>query len=185
MRRLLFLFSLTGCASAQMTPAEVDDVVRNMSARVVTIDVPFDSLQAHQLLQPGRNTIRGSAMLRQQGGGVVTCAGTEVRLVPVTAYASERMMAFYGSTDRAPAISRIQKIIVESPHADAEAWNRLQRMTLCNPQGFFAFDRVADGQFFILASVDWVVAGENQGRALMQRVAVKGGETVEPVVTWP
>jgi hypothetical protein len=138
-------------------------------------------VQAARMLAPGPNKIRGSALLRQRGGGVVTCAGTTVLLIPATAYARERLGYFYGSGETGYIVRN--DFVIDSPQVDPGAWNRLQRETLCDAQGYFTFDRLADGEFFVLASVDWVVAGEQQGDAMMRRVAVNGGETKEIVIT--
>jgi hypothetical protein len=57
----------------------------------------FDPRGAAHIHQEGNNTITGEAFLRQNGGGVVTCAGYDVRLVPNTPYASKRMYVIYGN----------------------------------------------------------------------------------------
>jgi hypothetical protein len=151
--------------------------------RIVEITTPFDTAHAKRLLAPGRNTLHGSALLRQQGGRVVTCAGTPVILIPATAYARERMQAYYGS--QVHGATPNEGIVVRSPNADPAAWVRLQRSTLCDPQGYFTFQQVADGDFFVLVAVEWVVAGEQQGREMLQGISLNGGETATPVITWP
>lgn len=56
---------------------------------------PFDlqtqfSAQKHEkFLREGDATIRGQGFLRQKGGGVVTCAGYPVQLIPATPYFRE------------------------------------------------------------------------------------------------
>lgn len=60
--------------------------------------VPFDPNQGRCILSRGSSTIQGQAFLRQAGGGVVTCAGEEVSLLPATPYQVERMTIIYGST---------------------------------------------------------------------------------------
>jgi len=62
----------------------------------VSLQSSFDANAAQELLRKGNNTIRGNALVRQAGGGVVTCAGAEVLLIPATAHATERMLAEYG-----------------------------------------------------------------------------------------
>lgn len=134
---------------------------------------PFDANQAAAMLLPGPNTISGSALMRQQGGGVVTCAGRQVHLIPATDYAGMRMYAIYGT----------EKFI--GPGAgktfepDQPAYYLHMKATLCNAQGFFKFDKVADGTFYVQTTVSWVAGRVPQGGNLMERVSVKGGETVE------
>ena len=53
------------------------------------------------------------------------------------------------------------------------------RNTVCNAVGFFTFDRVADGEYFVQSSVTWTVGGRDQGGALMQRVTVRGAQLKE------
>jgi hypothetical protein len=161
-----------------MTPQQVEAAVNAMAAPVVRIQAPFDSLQAKQLLAPGRNAIQGSALLRQRGGGVVTCAGTPVLLIPATAYARERLAAYYTSTEDGHLLGDAP--IVEPNYP---AFSQLQRRTTCDPQGHFSFTKLADGEFFVLAVVDWQVGGINQGSSMIQRVALKGGESKEVVLT--
>jgi hypothetical protein len=57
--------------------------------RQASLTTPFDKAQAQRMLEPGANSIRGSALMRQVGGGVVTCAGGQVFLMPVTEAAKE------------------------------------------------------------------------------------------------
>lgn len=54
-------------------------------------------------------------------------------------------------------------------------FGRLVRRTQCDAQGNFIFDRVADGDWFVETKVTWVVAGVQQGGAIMRRVSVAGG----------
>jgi hypothetical protein len=81
---LLIGATLTGCVTPQQAPMR-------------RISQPFDAEQARGLVAVGTSTLRGSAFLRQQGGGVVTCAGSDVTLVPATEYAKHRLTALYGS----------------------------------------------------------------------------------------
>ncbi|MBP7370582.1 MAG: hypothetical protein KA902_04010, partial [Arenimonas sp.] len=55
-----------------------------MTAPTITLTTPFDSDYAQKMLADGTNMVKGSALIRQAGGGVVTCAGNEVLLIPNT-----------------------------------------------------------------------------------------------------
>ncbi len=70
------VFMLAGCATTPTT---------------VNLVYAFDVGKAKALLVKGPNTIKGSALMRQRNGGVVTCAGYKAYLVPYTEYAAERM----------------------------------------------------------------------------------------------
>ena len=58
----------------------------------------FDAQEAAKIFEKGNNTIKGSAFLRQQGGGTVTCASSELFLFLATAFADERMSVLFDTT---------------------------------------------------------------------------------------
>lgn len=148
----------------------------------VVVSSTFDIEAAKSALQPGSNTIKGSALIRQKGGGVVTCAGREVTLVPATAYADERMRHLYGNTTRGfnPAgLSARQGNFANEP----PAFRSMVRTSMCDAQGAFKFADVADGEFYVVSVVTWQVNDYfPEGGALMQRVSVRGGGTEEIVL---
>ena len=52
----------------------------------VEVQAKFDEEEIRRYSEPGTSGVKGQAFLRQQGGGIVTCAGSEVFLVPATPY---------------------------------------------------------------------------------------------------
>jgi hypothetical protein len=155
---LVLLFALSGCA-----------------ARMVTIAEPFDEQQARAMLAPGTNTITGSALMRQEGGGIVTCAGNEVFLIPATEYAKNRFHVIYGTGKVLP----VNRQRIEFPATPA-AYLSTVRTTRCNAQGFFKFDNLRDGDFFVQTSVVWKAGAYlMQGGGLMERVVLRGGQTTD------
>ncbi len=157
----------------------IASLLTGCAAQTVMVQAPFDAEQAAALVKPGVNIISGSALIRQNGGGVVTCAGLPILLVPKTAYASERIKAIYGNTQRGhnPAHRAIQF------EPDVQSYGRLQRNTLCDAQGNFSFSDVADGSFYVIANITWNVGGSIQGGGLMQAVTVSGGASQEVVLS--
>lgn len=153
---------LSGCATTRPT---------------VSIESPFDAAQARLLSQDGPNTIRGNGFLRQRGGGVVTCAGSEVVLVPATYYARERIAYLYGTGGINSR--RLNPIFVPDP----PEYRTSTKKTRCDAQGNFTFDRVADGDFFVTTGVHWQAGGTNQGGPIMSRARVSGGESINLVVS--
>jgi hypothetical protein len=149
------------------------------NAPTLEIRSPFDAQAAHALLVDGANTIKGNAFMRQQGGGVVTCAGQIVYLVPATAYAVERFQALYGSVDRGVNASRVNYKFIPDP---SEYYN-LSRSSRCDSQGNFLFENVANGDFFATTVVSWQAGNSLQGGHLMHRIAVKSGKTISLVMT--
>jgi hypothetical protein len=68
---ILFMFLLTGCVKP---PPQVE------------VQAKFDEEEIKRYGEPGTSGVTGQAFLRKQGGGVVTCAGSDVFLVPATPY---------------------------------------------------------------------------------------------------
>ena len=159
---------LTGCAQKQWVPLPP------------AIKLPaFDASDARRLLGDGVNAIRGSAFLRQQGGGVVTCAGATVYLIPATEYARQRLLAIYGS-ESGPARTPSTSGLAFDP--DPPEYKTLVRQTQCDAQGTFSFDRVGDGDYFVTTAVIWTVAARQQGGLVMRRTRVSGGQGVNLVI---
>jgi hypothetical protein len=158
-----------------------------MPVNEVEIRESFDRVAAAKALQPGPNTIAGSALVRQQGGGVVTCAGNTVFLIPATSYARTRMAHIYGSAGWAAndsgrtAVRHVSQGGLSFKNEPPD-YLALNRQTTCNAQGFFRFESVADGEFFVMTVVTWTVARAAQGGALVNRVTVVGGQVLEVVL---
>ena len=156
--------AISGCAAP---PVQVD------------IDAPFDANEARRLTSPGVNAIKGSGLMRQVGGGTVTCAGRDVLLVPATAYAKRRFDAIYGP-DASRGYQPASRRYVFSP--EPPEYRALTHRTTCDAQGFFAFDKVADGDFYAVTLIVWQVGPNQQGGAMMRRVKVFGGEIANVVL---
>lgn len=142
----------------------------------------FNEKEAEDALRKGNNTIQGEAFLRQQGGGIVTCAGSEVILLPATAYATEMMNALYLSTEKGyntffPLRRKVYNFVPNEPR-----YPELTKRTLCSSTGHFKFKDIKDGSYYIITTINWKVAGNDywyEGGDLMQKVSVKNGETAE------
>jgi len=144
------------------------------------VGVPFDQAAARRSIEPGPNTVRGSALLRQRGGGIVSCAGLDVRLIPDTEYASRRMSILYAS-EEAGFISISMPLVRFAP--DLPEYMSTTRVAKCDAQGNFVFERVADGSFFVVTRITWGVGYSTEGGSLMKRVSVSGGQSVHQVLS--
>ncbi len=150
--------------------------------KIVDLKSTFNQDLTSKLLEKGSNTIKGSALIRQQGGGVVTCAGIPVGLIPDTEYSRERMLAIYNSDIRGyyPAFG---SATVKFNNTDS-GYITYQRKTVCDAQGFFKFDGISDGSFFIVTQIVW---GSDtyvkQGGWIMQRVTVSNGDSKDIVIS--
>ena len=159
--------------------------------KVITLQSEFDADEARALLAKGNNTIKGSALMRQQNGGVVTCAGNQVWLTPNTVYAAERMYHLYGNTTKGVAFVNDPWGTGATGFAKfagtAPKYHDLTKMAVCNALGFFEFRNVADGTFFVATGIFWQITPSayqslRVGGILMQRVDVRNGETAEIVL---
>lgn len=171
MRQLLvslFAFALMGCAPATPKP--------------ISLSATFDPVLTKKFLMDGNNTIRGSALIRQRGGGVVTCAGQEIRLAPATPYSRERVKLAFGSEDGGyfPAFGTSPVAFAHEP----PEYKQLSRSTLCDAQGYFKFNKLASGEFYVNAVITWRVRGYvAEGGSITRRVSVSNGETKEIVLS--
>lgn len=134
---------------------------------------------AEAALDGGTGEIRGSALIRQRGGTVVTCAGNEVFLIPHTPSAQRELRRVFGG-DRgfmprggSPMFGGGQVVVPPPNH----------RSTTCDAQGFFSFDEVNAGDWFIMTSIVWEVADNYQGGALLGQASLEPGEAREIVLT--
>jgi hypothetical protein len=164
---LMLLASMTIVSCAQQQPL------------VVQVAIPLDEDQAGMALAQGNNEIKGSALVRQNGGGVVSCAGRSVILVAATDYAKARIFHLYKSTASGYRPVHAGRILFDP---DLPAYRAGMRDTVCDAQGYFKFDRVADGNYFVNTQITWVVGSSPQGGTLMKQVAVRGGEKKEIVL---
>ena len=127
----------------------------------------------------GTNSVSGQGFLRQQGGGVVTCAGYGVSLVPVSAYSTERISTIYGSSTQGFADSILApKLTSSDPGYDAS-----KHMAQCDAQGNFTLTGLADGDYYLVTQVIWMAGNAEQGGSLMQKVSLHGGEHKQVLLT--
>jgi hypothetical protein len=170
MKILLAVMALAlaiGCASAPR-------------AKTVTLTQPFDKIQADRLLRPGPNTIKVNAFIRQEGGGIVTCAGQDVDLVPATELARERITALYGSA--LGGFRRVDSIAINFAGGDPEYAGK-QKNAICSSDGRATFENVTNGDFYVTTEVVWSTQGRPQGGFLARRVTVGDGEVLDLVLS--
>ena len=57
------------------------------------------------------------------------------------------------------------------------------RNTTCDAQGFFKYEKVPDGDYFVVTTITWKSSAYSfEGGSLMQKVRVKSGEIKEIVL---
>lgn len=151
--------------------------------RVLTLHTTFDEAQARAAMGPGTNTVKGQAFLRQNGGGVVTCAGETVYLAPATRYAEERITLLYGSPDGG-FVSTSDTFRFRWTPETPESYHALQHTCIADAQGNFRFEGVRDGAYYLVTRVIWTF-GNNRfhGGAMARKVSVSGGRTEDVILT--
>ena len=164
----LVSYFLFGCAGSGFAP--IEHVMQHQ----------LDEKQAQQQLHQGSGKIEGSAFLRQNGGGVVTCAGNNVYLIPYTEYANERITLLYGSNERGYRdwLSTQYKFSGENLN-----YLQLTKISTCDAQGKFVFSNLSNGTYFLTTKVLWYVGYSQQGGDLMQKVTINGDEVKNIVMS--
>lgn len=174
MKKLLPLFMvtlLTGC-SAAMQPA-----------KQVNIPYQFDANLAKKQLESGSEVLQGNAFLRQVGGGIVNCAGSNVDLYPSSPYSNARIEAKY-PVDMWLG-TRIKSKDTFNP--EAPEFESIKRSTTCDSDGNFVFESVKPGNYIVVTEVRWSVAGpygpQPQGGYIFKTVAVNKGQKSKLVIS--
>ncbi|MDO5642138.1 MAG: hypothetical protein Q4G26_07080 [Paracoccus sp. (in: a-proteobacteria)] len=131
------------------------------------------------ILANGTASINGQGFMRQAGGGVVTCAGENVELVPATAYQEERIKIIYGSTSGGSRTSGIGDV----PPPIAAGAERLKRTTQCDAAGNFEFNGLAAGDYYVHTEVRWIAGQYSpQGGVLAKRIKITNGQRAKIIL---
>jgi hypothetical protein len=114
----------------------------------------------------GDAVVYGQAFLRQQGGGVVVCAGEPVVLFPHTP-----------SFDHVVDLAR-QHIQPVFPGASDPRFKEVARIATCDAQGNFRFADLPRARWYIYSQVQWSVGdlGRQGGDLLAEIDTSNGGE---------
>lgn len=102
-------------------------------------------------------------------------------LIPATSYAIERVGILYGSVSGGynPATGGRRFAF----DAEPSEYRALSSRTRCDAQGYFKFENVSDGKFYVSTVIVWKVSEYSmEGGALAQLVAVSGGEVKDVVL---
>ena len=116
----------------------------------------------------GTGSISGQAFLRQQGGGVVYGAGSEVILLPRTAYTIETV-----TRGILKGIKLIPPIDRRLPIAKTQA----------DGQGNYSFTNVPSGDYYVGCDIIWYVASRKQGGPVMMQFSIAPGEHKRIMIT--
>lgn len=126
----------------------------------VRIGVPFDATQARARLTPGSNQIVGNALMWLSSGGVISCAGEQATLYPVTPYAREWARLTYETVEHSRRVAppnfayRPRSAGPTGLQVDS-AFLETSRSVSCDTDGRFNFARVGDGDYYLVARIAW------------------------------
>jgi hypothetical protein len=102
------------------------------------------------------------------------CAG--VVLTPETPWVRQRMAILYRSTERAALPA--EEVRGRTPPERSQDYSKYVKRASCGADGRFSFSGLPDGSWYVIAvaKADGAAAPE---MALMRRVSVRGGKTVD------
>ena len=129
----------------------------------------FPEGQYQSLEKNGKTEITGQAFLKTRGGDVKYAAGNKVFLEPATPFAKD----YYKNQPHSP-----YPLTADNPRAAAYS-----RVTTADAQGKFAFKGIPPGDYFIVTSVTWEVAGKVQGGNLIKAVTIKNEPSLNFIIS--
>ncbi|MGL4439158.1 MAG: hypothetical protein ACRCUE_07800 [Bosea sp. (in: a-proteobacteria)] len=144
----------------------------------VQVQSRFEPKPAEAALQPGTNSIKGSAFMRKRAGTIVPAAGEIVYLIPATPYAEERFAKLFPRGKLNPILTSRSADVTDPDYA------RLMRTTKGDKAGNFTFENVKAGSWFISTRVSWHEprADLPSGGAIYDRIEIKGQDQVVDVI---
>lgn len=151
-----------------------------VTTQPITLNNDFSEKEAAIINKTGNNTIKGNAFLRQNGGGVVTCAGSDVVLLPATQYAKERIKNIYGNIDG--GVRLVGQGPVEFSN-NSQDYMKMSKSTKCDSDGNFEFNNIANGEYYVTTRVIWQSGYAHQGGVLAKLTSVKNGKTEKLIIT--
>lgn len=140
--------------------------LRESAPRFVKMQTKFDYSEHEPYAKPGENSIRGQAFLSQQGGGVVTCAGSRVLLLPATSYFREMIRHLVAGSEPEP------------PETTYPSLKDMIRKTQCDAQGNFSFSNIPDGAWFVLTETN-----ARHGGVFIREVTLSNRGTIQVALT--
>lgn len=140
----------------------------------VVLMASFDAQAASFINASGRAKVSGQAFVRRNNGKLLRAVGTDVFLIPRTAYADERIVALYGNRNQL-------RWGVRAPDADP-LYEQYMRKTVASSGGSFSFDHVADGEYYVVAMIHLPSEVSFNQFPILERVNVQGGKSVRLVM---
>lgn len=146
-------------------------IVGCAAPRPIVLQTQFVAAEHDVYKQSGAGSIKGQGFLRQRGGGTVTCAGSEVFLIPASPYFRE-VVGYIVKGRRMTLTDKLDS-----------AYRSIIRISQCDAQGNFSFAKLPMGPWFLSTDVTWRAANEEQGGTLLSEVTTSSEEPVQVILT--
>ncbi|WP_188675253.1 hypothetical protein [Neptunicoccus cionae] len=149
-------------------------LVAGCVGRDLEITAKFDPREAALIKRGGSAKLSGQAFMRQNGGGVVTCAGEDVNLFPATRYATERFAKIYGDVSGG-RINVFQGVTTKGVPPE---YLEYRRVATCDADGDFEFSGIAPGTYYVQSRVVWMVPNSYfpEGGSVAKRITLRAGQ---------
>lgn len=159
---LLLAGFVSACAPTMGPPPPPPPSSGGSSAAFNTEDFSWSAV-------PGPNSLVGRLAARP---AAYTCHGATVILTPETPWSRRRMVALYGSADRAALPA--DEVRARTPSAPAGDYSAFIRRAVCEGDRF-SFAGLPDGAWFAITIAKPTAASGGDSLALMRRVVTRGG----------
>lgn len=167
--------ALTACAAPVAGPTPMP-----LPVQAEDTVVRFNPEEVAYIREAGPASIEGQAVMVRADGGVEPCHGP-VTLSPGGAFGEHLIQEAWGNTEAGTHSAGPGEPMMVTP--DMEAFNRTKRRTTCDAEGRFRFDGLADGDYFLVTSVEWWEGSTLQGGHLMQRVRIHQGGSQQIIMS--
>ena len=164
--RFLAVGSICAATSAAGEPVKLDSV--------------FNIDEVKFVKQPGNSSVTGTASIKLADGTIRNCAGFNVELLPIAAYAKERIVRTYGNDQQG------QILLEQNPPKfmpDVPEYHEMLIKGACDEHGTFKFSDVPAGDYFVMAFIIWEDASgatpRKTGGAAMKRIHVAADSRIE------
>jgi hypothetical protein len=142
----------------------------NATRTPVALSASLSDEDIRQYSARGTAKLTGQALFRQ-GGGVATCAGAAVALLPDTPYFSE-------------AIRDIKQGQAPQMGGDADRARGLARNSTCDAQGNFSFAGLPNGRWVVASEVKGTAGNLSRGSALVKTgIETRAGRVTKVLLT--
>lgn len=166
------VLSMSAVLALSVACAPNNNSAVNQHRKVINLQYTEDMVAPYNI--SGKGSLNGQAFLRQQGGGVVTCAGEDVRVLPDVAPTREG--------NRGIAQGDIVNYLSDGMRVSVK-WPKAFRTGTCDADGRFSFSGLADGRWSVMTIVQWRVGYREQGGVLQSFFEVKNGSSIDLILT--